>query len=132
MIKSIRIAGMFVITAVICSSFTPLQKMLYYEPAYIVAVAREQAKSGGKNEQVVTNVIYFKCERNYGRVESQLKDYYDANYKSSRNTMYIKDELEFSFDSRFAAEKKRTELIAKYRNNGDNPLLIEKFAVSCD
>lgn len=123
---------MFVIITIICSSFKPCPTKLSGEPVYMVVIAREQAKNGGRNQPVVTNVFYFKCENNYYKVEGQFKNYYDAYYKTSRNTIYIKDELEFSFDSRPAAEKKRTELIAKYRDNGDDPLLIAKFSVSCD
>ncbi len=99
---------------------------------YIVAVGWEQAKPGGKNQPLVTNVFHFECETNYGIVESQLKEHYNAYYKSNRGTMYMKDEIEFSYDSRAEAEIKRTQMIAKYKNNGNDVLLIDKFSVACE
>jgi hypothetical protein len=45
--------------------------------------------------------------------------------------MYIKDANKFMYNSYGEAEKGRRERIAKYVNNGDDPLLIDKFSVLC-
>ena len=103
---------------------------------YGFCVAREQAKSGGKNEPVVSNVFKFSCgTEHYPKdyiILGQFKTYYDAYYKKTRNSMHIKDDLKFMYDSWDEAEKERLKRIAKYVNNGDQPLLIEKFSVMCD
>lgn len=129
-IKTIKLFFLLLTLTTIFASWG--SKKQFKEPKYIVAIAWEQAKSGGKNQPIVTNVFRFDCETNYGLVEGQLKTHYDAYYKSNRNTMYLKDELEFSYDNRADADKKRTELIAKFKNNGNDVLLIDRFSVKCD
>lgn len=103
---------------------------------YGFCVAREQAKAGGKNQPVVTNVFKFTCgEENYPKeyiIEGQFNTYYEAYYKNNRNTMHIKDKLKFMYDSYNEAEKGRREQIAKYVNNSDDPLLMNRFSVLCD
>jgi hypothetical protein len=131
--KKIKFLTVIAAMLIFCSSFKSYKPIPVEDPKYVVAIAREQKKSGGKNQPVVTNVFYFNCDgRNSKAVETQLQEYYNAYYKNSRGAMYIKDELEFSYDTKAAAEKKRTELIAKYRDNGDDVLLIDRFSVSCD
>jgi len=102
---------------------------------YVFCIAREQAKSGGKNQPVVTNVFKFTCgDEQYPKdyiILGEFNTYYDAFYKKNRNTMHIKDENKFMYNSYSEAEKGRRERIAKYVNNGDDPLLIEKFSVLC-
>lgn len=103
---------------------------------YGFCVGREQAKAGGKNQPVVSNVYKFTCgDEQYPKeyiIEGQFNTYYEAFFKSNRNTMYIKDKLKFMYNSYSEAEKGRRETIAKYVNNGDDPLLMEKFYVLCD
>lgn len=139
------------LTVIICSFFSFVPSNSYQFKSTIKAkgmaktteyvkygfcVAREQAKSGAKNEPVVTNVFKFTCgTENYPKdyiILGQFNTFYVAYYKTSRNTMHIKDEIKFMYDTWGEAEKKRNETIAKYVNNGNNPLLIEKFSVQCE
>lgn len=139
-----------VITAFIIQSFIPTthaikkstvsknkvtSKKSVYE-RYGFCIGREQAKAGGKNQPVVTNVFKFTCgDEQYPKeyiIEGQFNTYYESFFKSNRNTMYMKDKLKFMYNSYSEAEKGRREYVAKYVNNGDDPLLITKFFVLCD
>lgn len=100
---------------------------------YVYCLAWQQAKAGGKNQPVVSNVFRFECDNRDYIILNEFHDYYDAYFKSSSYTgLQVKSDLKFMYSSRSEAETGRTQAIAKYRNNGNTPLLMEKFSVECE
>ena len=98
---------------------------------YVFCLAWQQGIGSAKSQPVVSNVFSFECDNEYD-ILNQFQDYYKAYFKSSTYTgLQVKSDLKFKYDSRSEAEIGRTQRIAKYRDNGNTPLLMSKFSVEC-
>ncbi|HEY8659333.1 MAG TPA: hypothetical protein VIL78_09865 [Hanamia sp.] len=132
--KASRLFLAIAFSAIIFSSFTSAKKTSDAdEPMYYVSIAWEVMVSPGSTHPVITNVAYVNCEyHSTGKVAYQLVEYYNAYYRSSRNSSGINRIVSWRYDTKDKAEKKRRELIAGYNNQNWEPLLIYKFSVLCD